>query len=963
MSVKWSNVALAAFLDQRFSQVDKAASRPTSNLRQGYREAAAVLAVFDPRQLRPFGSFEEQGGELGAFENLMEDCIVPYGRKSGETLWVLKLDVRREALRGLIQRSAAASALAANPERPKTGVQPYLEALLLSQTPDANSLNAEELGNYLQALEWLDGLMPSLPSVEPLRQMRARASLLLPFEHLLEKGFVGRASELDQLRNFVGVKPSTTLIGKITRVVMTFTDSTKKPPLVVWGPGGTGKSTLIAKFVHEHAVCENQMQFPYAYLDFDSGSVGLNRSAALLIQILAQLGVQYPEQAPRISRFRRRFDRFLSLPEESSPTASSRNSLKRKSSGGGGSSKGTSQFARLSRLESMMISQLAALISPMVASSASTPTKPFLVLLDTFENVQQYSQAKVRKIASYMQALVEELPTFRAVVSGRNKVPELLPVDGASPTDIPLGDLDDAATQAVLLQWGVESAKNRSAIRTIAGGNPLNLRLATQLSLLGKLDTSLSTRAMAFITRNAVPLGEVLIQGQLYDRVLGAIEDEDVRKLAHPGLALRYLTPEIILEVLSEPCELHISTLPEAERIFAMVGHYAQLVSPDGEGLRHRPDVRRVMLKSLDQDKPPLVRWINEKAVEFHSKKTPLMNRAEEIYHRLRLNQSRNEVEPRWQEGVEEWLRGCLGELSLQGQLYLVEKRVQSDVEEDAKASLQDFEWEMLTASKVRELLSSGLITDAEDMLNERPDSGSGLLALCRGQIAAMKRDWDAAQNYLDEAQRSAISVDRHEDLECALLLGSNAAFQRGDFDTANRLAVRAEDVLSSGTRTDRLAWSVVMQFRAQTALNKDTQQLSEKLRNLSSALLQTGGATSGITQPLARQIAASATTKEELSLVFHWAMQPPISSILLKALFDAFATSEQPLADVPKIVSLTMESLSSTVFSQGLPETMLANFERAFVELLGSNTVDMAQIRSAFAQSSEVPTFGVGNA
>jgi hypothetical protein len=962
MSVKWSNVALAAFLDRRLSQVDEAATRPPSNLRQAYREAAAVLAVFDPRTLRPFGSSETQSGKLAAFENLVEDCIVPYGRKSGETLWALKLDIRRDVLGGLIQRSAVSDALAANPERLKTGAQPYLEALLLSQPPEPTSLNAEKLADYIQAREWLDGLLPNLPPLEPLRQMRARAGLLIPFEHLLEKGFVGREFELDQLRNFVGVKPSTTFRGKVTRVVMTFTDAAKKPPLVVWGPGGTGKSTLIAKFVHEHAVVENQMQFPYAYLDFDSGSVGLNRSAALVIQILAQLAVQYPEVAPRINRFRRRFDRFLNLPEETAPTGSSRSS-RRARYGGGPGSRRKLQSSRLTRVEAMIIGQLAALISPIVAATEST-AKPFLVVLDTFENVQQYSQAKVRKIAAYLQLLVDLLPTFRAVVSGRNKVPELLAVDDATPKDIPLGDLDEAATDAILLQWGVDIAKNRSAIRTIAGGNPLNLRLAAQLSLVGKLDTSLTARTMAFLTRKAVPLGEVLIQGQLYDRVLGAIEDEDVRKLAHPGLALRYLTPEIILDVLSEPCDLQISTLPEAERIFGMVGRYAQLVSPDGEGLRHRPDVRRVMLKSLDQDKPTLVRSINEKAVEYHSKKTALMNRAEEIYHRLRLNQPRGEVEPRWQEGVEEWLRGSLGDLSPQGQLYLVEKRVQSDVEEGAKASLQDFEWEMLTASKVREFLSSGLIKDATDMLNERPDSGSGLLAICRGQIAAIEQEWEAAQNYLDEAQRTAISLDRQEELGCALLLGSNVAYQRSDFETANGLAVRAEEVLASGTRPDRLAWSVVLQFRAQAALKKDTQHLSEKLRDLSPLLSQTGGATFGIDRSLARQIAATATTKEDLAPVFHWAMQPLVGGTLLKALLDAFASTQPTiLADALKSVGLSLQSLSPMLAEQGPPESVVANFEGAFTTLLEVGKVDMAQIRSAFAESSEVPIFGVGNA
>lgn len=962
MSAKptWSNPTLAAFLEQRFSEVDEVESRPLSELRRAYRDAASVLTVFDPGKLRPFGT---DGPKGGAFENLVEDSVVPYGRKLGETLWALKLEVRREALRGLISRSDVAGALAANPNRPKAGVQSYLEALLLSEPPETNSLTSEQLDDYLTALEWLDGLMPNLPSVETVRQMRSRIALLIPFTHLLEKGFCGRDSELDRLRNLVGVKPAVTTSGKIRRLVMTFLSSSAKvPPLAIWGVGGSGKSTLIAKFVYEHAVVENQMQFPYAYLDFDSGSVGLSRSAALVIQVLGQLLVQYPEQATRIARFRRHLDRFLNLSEATSPKPTPVRRLKA----------GTPGIERLNRVEEVVINQLAKLILPIVAPSSYTPgeAKPFLLVLDTFENVQQYSEAKVRKIAAYLRAFVEFLPTMRSVVSGRNRVPELLRVDSVDPSEIPLGDLDDAAAEALLLRFGVDSTEQRSGIRSIAGGNPLNLRLAAQLSLIGKLDTSFTARTAARIKRS-LPLGEVLIQGQLYDRVLGAIDDEDVRKLAHPGLALRYLTPQIILEVLSTSCDLQISTLSDAERVFAAVGRYAQLVSPDGEGLRHRADVRRIMLKSLDQDKPALVKQINEKAVAYHAQQEPLVNRAEEIYHRLRLNQARSEVEPRWRDGVEDWLRGSLGDLSLQAQLYLVEKRVQSDVEGVSKASLQDVEWEMLTSSKVREMLSSGLLKDAENMLNERPDSGSGLLALCRGQVAIMNEQWDEAQRYLDEAQRAAISMDRPDDLESALLLGSNVAYNRGDFATATRLAERAEQVLSPDRRQDRLAWSMVLQYRAKTALKVDSRDLSDKLLDLSTRLLPKGDQTSGMTQLLARQIAGTSATSEGLIMILDSALQPPVSPDLIKALFDALLAADQ--GDSPEVrslmdsVGLTSSTLSSSrAFTQSAQENLSVSFARTLARILALRNNDdhvLAQIRTAFARNSEIPVFGVRSA
>ena len=45
-------------------------------------------------------------------------------------------------------------------------------------------------------------------------------------------------------------------------------------------------------------------------------------------------------------------------------------------------------------------------------------------------------------------------------------------------------------------------------------------------------------------------------QAVLYERFLGHIADERVRELAHPGLVLRRVTPELVRSVLAGPCGL-----------------------------------------------------------------------------------------------------------------------------------------------------------------------------------------------------------------------------------------------------------------------------------------------------------------------------------------------------------------------------------------------------------------------
>jgi len=71
------------------------------------------------------------------------------------------------------------------------------------------------------------------------------------------------------------------------------------PPMVIYGPGGIGKSTLLAKFILEHAEAAQQKKegevFSWIYLDFDRPVVMAEGPASLLFEAVYQLETQFED--------------------------------------------------------------------------------------------------------------------------------------------------------------------------------------------------------------------------------------------------------------------------------------------------------------------------------------------------------------------------------------------------------------------------------------------------------------------------------------------------------------------------------------------------------------------------------------------------------------------------------------------------------------------------------------------
>src|SRR5581483_458862 len=109
-----------------------------------------------------------------------------------------------------------------------------------------------------------------------------------------------------------------------------------------------------------------------------------------------------------------------------------------------------------------------------------------------------------------------------------------------------LDRLDTDSAQAFLQARATLPDATARAIAEQLRGNPLSLKLAAQV-----LRDEGVTAGAAEIRNLPLGLGKKvddnLIQGQLYHRILRHIRDREpmVSKLAHPGLVLRRVTPEL----------------------------------------------------------------------------------------------------------------------------------------------------------------------------------------------------------------------------------------------------------------------------------------------------------------------------------------------------------------------------------------------------------------------------------
>jgi hypothetical protein len=472
-------------------------------------------------------------------------------------------------------------------------------------------------------LSVLGDTLPRLDDRAELNRRLERQNLLNPFRGLIRAGFHGRHEELNRLRKYVGFLESHSYFESIERGFRSVTSLHEKPPLVFHAMGGMGKSTLMAKFILDHMEPESiDGHLPFVYLDFDRPSLLADDPATLVVEAARQLALQFFQHAESFERFRVAWLADpINAPTRHNPASRQKKILK--------------EFAVL--MQDTELSE-----------------QPLLFVLDTFEEVQYRSQEFTSEVFRLLDALQSFVPRMRVVVAGR--APVTLPEFRTENWE--LGPLDEEGAVQYLLARGIA---NKAAARSLAkqvGGNPLTLNLALDVAKSEGVEEGglkeLDTRRYIFLR-----LKDNEIQGQLYRRILSHVHDKEARKLAHPGLVLRRVTPELIQEVLAEPCGVSVPNRERADELFDELRREVGLVTPAEDGsLRHRPEVRKVMVELLRRDEPAKVQQIHERAAAFYRRRKGVVAKAELVYHLLVLNADRHEIDEAWQHGVEKYLAG-----------------------------------------------------------------------------------------------------------------------------------------------------------------------------------------------------------------------------------------------------------------------------------------------------------------
>ncbi len=697
-------------------------------------EAAAAHATFDPEQIRPFGKTSQSARVALLLES----------RQVGAR-WMLNERLRKAALARLAARGALKDARDCNPENKNELLDVTFGRLIRRDALAADDFrDPDTLRALLTATAWLDGLVTPLPNAGRLRASLERATLLAPFYHLTKGFFAGREKELADLTEYCDSHPAS--------------------PLFIHAPGGMGKSALLARFVLQMAERDpaNPAEWrPFVYIDFDRPELDASNLAGVLLAIVRQLGPQIPEIAEAAQALVEGQQRQ----QKRAPSRAKRGPSRKR--GNIAAQVASGQVADL-------LGDVAHLLEKLPAD------KPIVMIFDTLEEVQFSNPDALEPLVSLVSQLQAIAPQLRPILAGRVMVEEV------EVTPMELGGLRLPACVALLQnELPVELSTNTQLVARLADivavrdkndklrGNPLSLRLAAEVvrreanaaeRVIDELDEELQKQ-----------VGDAIVQGRLYERILGHIHDKRVAALAHPGLALRVITWELIRDVLAIPCGLGTIDETTARQLFDELAKEVALVKL-GDNANHlelRPELRRIVREDLARDTKLADQrmQIHAAAVKYYAPRPLPSDRAEEIYHRLALDEDPEEVDKRWITGIEPYLRDAVGELPPRSNAYLA-NRVGGVADEKQLATASPLDWEEYAQKRGTDLLKFGQPQRALDLLAMRSERLPGsklhyVESIARRMLPVP--DLAAAERAAEAAVEAARHTSNADDLRDAL--------------------------------------------------------------------------------------------------------------------------------------------------------------------------------------------------
>lgn len=547
---------------------------------------ASLSGAFSPDQLVPRGSTSpsERAKIISALAGACEEFV-----SETEYAWRLKPSQRRAAFRSYETPEELLDDLRKVPTQSES--DPFGQVLRSVLSEIANLSNSNTDRNPIT-----ESLIHASKEFEEVADAFEVAQLISEFRFIPPE----RSSRIvqtlqDQIRygqrqiDLDLVRPSI-LFGrdypkqKVSAFLRGKTD--EKRPLVVTGIGGAGKSAMLASLMH--GWLKKRDAPVMVWLDFDRALLRDAQPTVVTNEILRQLATYFQKRS-RLSE--------ADLNTLRSELESLRTERLPQPKSGASNQNYDDQIDR---------------IASMLPSTFNEPwakplrKQPIALILDSFETVPPDALEHVLRLESELRA--SGLSRLRTIVSGRalpqteDQIDDLKNQLGEKDRHVHLrgltavsgGRLLDHLDHHRFFKGRTDDLKRASELMA---GHPLTLQIlakyikdypGTANDLLDELESDEGFRAE-------------FAQSFLYTRILDRISNPIQKRLAHPGLVLRRLNADLVRLLLAEPClgksldtqEARIA-LGDLERT-----HWLVTAADDPYSLRHRPDLRRLMLPGL----------------------------------------------------------------------------------------------------------------------------------------------------------------------------------------------------------------------------------------------------------------------------------------------------------------------------------------------------------------------------
>jgi len=564
----------------------------------------AVLGTFDPAQI----GVDDDAAEV---VELLCTPLLPRDDHAEAAI----ADPRRVEALARVLADGGRAALARLRDRVTPGadtpLQRMLDAFVRDRSVPVDERSEDELVASLDVWRWateavaragLGGAVEVEPSREEIESRLALLDVTRPVRKLVEGRCVGRERELAELHAYRHARPEQS--GLID-----------EPALVVFGIGGVGKSTLVARFVMDlYEQSRPGSPQAWAYLDLDRPTLRSYTPDAVLEDVIRQAAAHFPDQRRLLTRIEE-IRRELRL-------------------GAGLDAVDAVSYRALGREFAQVIQRVG--------------DGSLVVVLDTFEEVERTSPERANELYDLFAALSAELPALRLIVSGRapaaafshhdraDRRLHLTPLGGGPALELLRLFAADEAARSSRPAVAIDDDLGNRIVRVV-GGIPLTLRLAAHVLAHegggAVLDAAARAGALDRVRTE-------FVRGFLYQRVLDHIKLPDrergaeLRSLAKASLVLRWVSPELIDRVLVPALGFVPAATPQ--ELFAALAAEVAMAERDGARLMLREELRGPALAALRIENDALVRRVHQLAAA-HFAATPgdADAQLEAAYHRL----------------------------------------------------------------------------------------------------------------------------------------------------------------------------------------------------------------------------------------------------------------------------------------------------------------------------------------